>query len=50
MAKAFGAKVIEMPWEGSFAVARNRGLDEATGDWIHWLAADEAMDVNEAKY
>ncbi|MFB5763991.1 glycosyltransferase family 2 protein [Paenibacillus medicaginis] len=48
MAKALGTKVIEMPWEDSFAVARNRGLDEATGDWILWLDADEEMDVNEA--
>ncbi|MFB5762033.1 glycosyltransferase family 2 protein [Paenibacillus medicaginis] len=48
IAKAFGAKVIEMPWQDSFAAARNRSFDEATGDWILWLDADEEMDVNEA--
>ncbi|MFB5677450.1 glycosyltransferase [Paenibacillus terreus] len=48
IAEAFGAKVIQMPWEDSFSVARNRSFEEATGDWILWLDADEEMDVNEA--
>ncbi|MFB5762600.1 glycosyltransferase [Paenibacillus medicaginis] len=48
IAKAFGAKVIEMPWQDSFADARNRSFEEATGDWILWLDADEEMDVDEA--
>ncbi|MFB5269708.1 glycosyltransferase [Paenibacillus enshidis] len=48
IAKAFGAKVIQMPWQDSFADARNRSFEEATGDWILWLDADEEMDVNEA--
>jgi glycosyltransferase involved in cell wall biosynthesis len=48
IARSFGAKVIEMPWENSFAAARNRSLDEAAGDWILWLDADEEMDREEA--
>ncbi|MFB5679277.1 glycosyltransferase [Paenibacillus terreus] len=48
IAKSFGAKVIRMPWQGSFADARNRSFDEATGDWILWLDADEELDAEEA--
>ncbi|MFM9277971.1 glycosyltransferase [Paenibacillus jiagnxiensis] len=46
IAKSFGAKVIQMPWQNSFADARNRSFDEATGDWILWLDADEEMDAD----
>ncbi|MFB5679281.1 glycosyltransferase [Paenibacillus terreus] len=48
IAKNFGAKVVQMPWRDSFAAARNRSFDEAAGDWILWLDADEEMDVDEA--
>ena len=36
--------MIDFPWNGSFADARNVSLDAATGDWILWLDADEVLD------
>jgi glycosyl transferase family 2/flagellin-like protein len=43
IARSFGAKVIEFPWNGSFADARNISLDNATGDWVMYLDADEHL-------
>jgi glycosyltransferase involved in cell wall biosynthesis/Flp pilus assembly protein TadD/GT2 family glycosyltransferase/ferredoxin len=43
IAKVFGAKVIEVPWEGDFAAARNVYLKHATADWILVLDADEVV-------
>ena len=45
---SFGAKVLSFPWNGSFSDARNFGLDNATGDWILWLDADEEVDAADA--
>ncbi|AWX58575.1 glycosyltransferase family 2 protein [Brevibacillus brevis] len=38
-----GAKVYDFPWTGSFADARNYSLEQATGDWILVLDADEYL-------
>ncbi|HWE09062.1 MAG TPA: glycosyltransferase [Solirubrobacteraceae bacterium] len=49
IARSFGARVIEQPWTGSFAEARNASFDAATGDWLLYLDADEILveeDVN----
>jgi len=41
IARSLGARVIEIPWEDSFAVARNRALELASGQWAMFLDADE---------
>ncbi|HET9074869.1 MAG TPA: glycosyltransferase [Solirubrobacteraceae bacterium] len=43
IAHEYGALVIERPWTGSFAEARNASVDAATGDWILYLDADEVL-------
>ena len=40
-AKSYGAKVLESPWNNDFSTPRNMALDNATGDWIIFLDADE---------
>jgi tetratricopeptide (TPR) repeat protein len=48
IAESFGAKVVLFPWNGSFADARNISLDNATGDWIMYLDADEHIEAEDA--
>jgi glycosyltransferase involved in cell wall biosynthesis len=43
IARSFGAKVHEHPWEGNFSKHRNQSLSYACGDWILILDADEEM-------
>ena len=43
IAESFGAKVVHFPWNGSFADARNVSIENATGDWILYLDADEHL-------
>jgi tetratricopeptide (TPR) repeat protein len=43
IARSYGAHVIERAWTGSFAQARNVGLDAASGDWLLVLDADEVL-------
>lgn len=38
-----GAIVIESPWEDDFSKPRNAGIEEAAGDWILQLDADEEL-------
>lgn len=42
IARSAGAKVIENPWPG-FAAQRNLALDNATGDWVLEVDADERV-------
>ena len=47
IAARLGATVIDHPWSGDFAAARNISLQHATGDWILVLDADEAIDSSQ---
>lgn len=41
IAENMGAKVFHYQWSNDFATARNFALDQASGDWIVFLDADE---------
>lgn len=41
--------VVQASWNDDFAEARNLSLEEATGDWILFLDADETLHPEDAK-
>jgi hypothetical protein len=43
LARAAGARVVDLPWTDDFAAARNASLEAATGDWVLVLDADELL-------
>lgn len=47
IARSFGARVFTFPWTGSFAEARNFSLDQARGQWILVLDADEELQADD---
>ncbi|MHB8926769.1 MAG: glycosyltransferase [Bacillota bacterium] len=47
IARSFGAQVFTFPWTGSFAAARNFSLDQARGQWILVLDADEELQADD---
>lgn len=49
IAKSFGAKVYEHPWEDSFAVARNHAISHVETQWLIQMDADEIMEEKDAK-
>lgn len=44
IAREFGARIFQIPWENDFAKARNRALEGIQSDWILSLDADERLD------
>ncbi len=42
IAKKFGAKVWQLPWEG-FGKQKQKGVDLATGEWVLSIDADEVV-------
>jgi hypothetical protein len=43
IAAEMGAKVLQFPWDEDFAAGRNFTIQQATGDWILWMNADEEL-------
>lgn len=37
-------KVFDYVWENDFSKARNKSIENAIGDWILWIDADEVID------
>jgi len=49
LAKKMGAKVYDFEWINDFSAARNYSLEQATGDWILIMDADEYFPAGDAK-
>ena len=43
IARLYGARLVEYPWAGDFSAARNAGIEQAKGDWILSMDADEVI-------
>ena len=49
IAKQMGAKVFFFPWKDDFAAAKNYALQQASGNWIAFLDADETFSKKDAE-
>lgn len=43
LAEVFGARLFTQPWNGDFSAARNAALEQASGEWILVMDADEVI-------
>ena len=43
IARECGARLLQFPWNSSFADPRNVALDACSGDWILYIDADERL-------
>ncbi len=43
IAQAHGARVLQRPWTGDFAAARNASVDAVRGAWVLYIDADETL-------
>jgi len=43
IAAAHGARAVDYEWHDDFAAARNHAIDQAAGDWILYIDADERV-------
>jgi tetratricopeptide (TPR) repeat protein len=41
IAQEFGARIFDQPWTGDFSHHRNYSIEQASGDWIFIIDADE---------
>lgn len=49
LARVMGAKVFHFDWIDDFAAAKNYAIEQASGDWIVFLDADEYMEPEAVK-
>jgi hypothetical protein len=48
VARRFGARVLQIPWNDDFSQARNAVLEAVETDWVLWLDADEMLSAADA--